>query len=414
MSPTPIQITKNQARKFLTNYHFLYPSRSLDKSQVLSSLFHRLKCIQFDTINVVGRNADLVLQSRVKGYTPEILDQLLYQERSLVDGWDKLASIYSAEDWPYFERHRNYVKDRHQNHQADVTAIKPKVLDLIRENGEMSSIHFNDKSKTDWAWGPTSISRAALESLYAEGALGIHHRVNTRRHFDLIERLLPGSILEESDPNQTLDEYLEWHILRRISSVGLATTKSGEHWLGIHQGHKAKDRNEIISRLIEKQQITPIEIAGLEGKDFFLQTRLVQLLENASRSNNHFPATAAFIAPLDNLIWNRSLISDIFDFSYIWEVYKPKAKREFGYYVLPVLFKENFIGRVDMKFQRKTKELELINWWWEPGIQQTDEMNAAIHSCFQDFMSYLEAESLVFDPNVISANFSNSILKQLV
>ncbi|MEJ2758091.1 MAG: crosslink repair DNA glycosylase YcaQ family protein [Anaerolineales bacterium] len=412
MNKEAIKISKQQARLFLTQYHFLYPARSLTKEQILPNLFQRLKCIQFDTINVVGRNADLVLQSRVKNYTPDILDQHLYQDRVLIDGWDKVASIYPTEDWPYFDRHRNYIKESHRNNRSDVTKIKPKVTQLIGENGEMSSIHFKDKSKTDWAWGPTSVSRAALDSLYAEGVLGIHHRVNTRRHFDLIERLVPEKILKQPDPNQTLDEYLEWHILRRISSVGIASPKSGEHWLGIHKGRLSKVRNKVINRLLEKDEIVLLEIDGLEGKVFFLRADSLSFLENISTPNQD--PSAAFIAPLDNLIWNRALVNDIFDFSYVWEVYKPKDKREYGYYVLPVLYGENFIARVDMKFDSKLNRLNLNNWWWEPGIKQTEEIHTALHDAFKGFIDYLSADSFEVNIDAISNEFIRNILFQLV
>lgn len=405
-------ITKNQAKKFLAQYHFLSPARALTKEEIISKMFRRLGCIQFDTINVVGRNADLVLQSRVNGYTQNILSQFLYQERQLVDGWDKLASIYSANDWPYFERRRDYVRERHQKNAPEVHTLKPRILEAIQQSGEMSSIHFKDKSKTDWAWGPTSISRAALEALYAEGALGIHHRVNTRRHFDLIERLIPAEILNQSDPNETMEEYLDWHILRRIGSVGIAGSTSGEHWLGIHQGRKAKPRNKTIARLIKNGAVTEIQIKGLEGKKYYIQTETLPQLE--AIQNASLPASAAFIAPLDNLIWNRNLVNEIFDFSYIWEVYKPKDKRFYGYYVLPVLYKENFIARVDMKFHRKTQQLELLGWWWEPDIEQTPEMHTAIQACFSDFANYLEAKSLQVNRETIPDDFIKRCLASLV
>ncbi|MCB2180051.1 winged helix DNA-binding domain-containing protein [bacterium] len=414
MTTSPVRIAKYQARKFLSRYHFLSPARSLTKEHILSILFPRLGCIQFDTINVVGRNADLVLQSRIEGYSPDILDKLLYEERTLLDGWDKLASIYPTTDWPYFERRRNYIRKRLQKNAPEVSKHKPRILQAIEEHGEMSSIHFKENAKTDWAWGPTSISRAALEALYSEGALGIHHRVNTRRHFDLIERLVPQHILEQSDPNPDLQDYLDWHILRRIGGVGIASSKSGEHWLGIHEGRLAKNRNEVLKRLSKQGRIIHLEIEEINNSSYFIQKESLPLLEVVLQSDDPTPSTAAFIAPLDNLIWNRKLVNELFDFSYVWEVYKPKNKREYGYYVLPVLYQDNFIARVDMKFHRKLNKLELINWWWEEGVSQTAEMHIAIQTCFADFLSYLGAKSFTLNQETIPKQFITDCLSGLV
>ncbi len=128
------------------------------------------------------------------------------------------------------------------------------MLKLIEDQGPLSSIDVKDDAKTDWFWAPTSVTRAAMEILFAQGRLGIHHRVNTRRHFDLIERLLPSEILELPNPFDSAQDYLDWHILRRIGSMGLAPiTGGGEHWGGIQErGRYAKPRAEAIQRLKEK------------------------------------------------------------------------------------------------------------------------------------------------------------------
>jgi uncharacterized protein YcaQ len=402
-----ITLSKQEARRFILSHHFLLPPKNLSPDQILSQIFHRLGCIQFDTINVVGRNADLVLQSRIKGYRAEILNRMLYEDRMLTDGWDKVASLYNIQDWPYFSRHRKNMGNNNHLRSPEASQATTKILQQIEANGPVSSLDFKDTPKTDWSWGPTSVTRAALEILYAEGKLGIHHRVNTRRHFDLIERLIPSTILKKSDPNTTDEEYEEWHVLRRIGGVGIASPKSGEHWLGIYGGRKVSERNTILSRLLKKEKITQVWIEGLGDQVFYLRTADLPKLNSPIKDNS--PKGTAFLAPLDNLLWNRKLINDLFDFKYIWEVYKPKEKREYGYYVLPVLYGEQFIARVDMKFDRKMKTLNLINWWWEPKIEQDAEMVSSIQNCMQDFFHYLGAETF----NIISDNLQSSETTQI-
>lgn len=405
--PMPLTITKQTARKFLLAHQFLLPPKNLSADQITETLLGRLGCIQFDTINVVGRNADLVLQSRVKGYRPDILDRLLYQERELLDGWDKVASIYPTTDWPYFERHRKNMGANAHKRSPDASRVVAKILAKIGANGPMSSLEFKDAEKTDWAWGPTSVSRAALEILYYEGKLGINHRVNTRRHFDLIHRLVPEEVLQTPDPNLEDDDYQEWHVLRRIGGLGIASPKSGEHWLGIYGGRKVPDRQQVLKRLKEKGKIFELKIEGLEDQKYYLRAEDIPLLSQDHQVTS--PASAAFIAPLDNLLWNRKKIRDIFDFSYTWEVYKPKTQREFGYYVLPVLYRDKFIARADMKFDRKSNSLNLVNWWWEPGIELNDNIANAILVCMEEFIKYLGAASFnIISPDLQSPDISEA------
>ncbi len=406
-----ILITNQQARRFLLSHHFLLPPKSLSTDNIIPSIFARLGCIQFDTINVVGRNADLVLQSRVENYQPEILEKLLYQDRVLIDGWDKVASIYATDDWPFFERHRNRMREQLHRRSPNASEVTTKVLKKIEANGHSSSLDFKDSTKTDWAWGPTSITRAALEILYAEGKLGIHHRVNTRRHFDLIERLIPSDLLQAPDPNPTDEQYQEWHVLRRIGGLGIASNKSGEHWLGIYGARKVSERKSVIQRLVEKNLVAQLVIDGIQPQTFYIRTEDVPKLSDLPQPPK--PTNAAFLAPLDNLLWNRKLIKDIFNFQYTWEVYKPKNKREYGYYVLPVLYGEKFIARVDMKYDRKTKTLNLINWWWEEDIAPDDQMLSAVYQCTLDFIGYLGAENFQISSENLQAPEIGQLLKDI-
>jgi uncharacterized protein YcaQ len=105
---------------------------------------------------------------------------------------------------------------------------------------------------------------------------------------------------------------------------------------------------------------------------------------------------ASFIAPLDNLLWDRKLIKEIFGFEYIWEVYKPISERRYGYYVLPVLYGDRFVARFEPRFNKKTGKLEIINWWWEPDVFVSEEMKRGLIRCFGQFLNYLGATGIKF------------------
>jgi len=376
----------------------LYPPRSWKGKRGVKSFYERVRAIQFDPINVVGRNPDLVLQSRVVDYKPSLLNELLYKDRYLVDNWDKMASLSLAEDWPYFSRHRARMEEIFGVPSEVVMSLAPAVLDQIRREGPQSSLDYDFEQKTDWAWGPTRVTRASLEGLYKMGRLGVHHRVNNRRYFDLIENLLPVELLSAPDPNQSLEDYQRWHVLRRIGAMGVAHPNAGEQWGGMI-GVKSPRRREILTELIARGDVVVIEIEGLEGEVFYMRQDDVKLARKSMRTQQ--VKKAAFIAPLDNLLWDRKNIRRLFDFSYMWEVYKPEKQREYGYYVLPVLYGDRFVGRFDPAFDKKTGRLTLKNWWWEEGVEVDQDLANALRDCMADFLVYLEAGEMDFPDSLL-------------
>ncbi|MBI3158544.1 MAG: YcaQ family DNA glycosylase [Chloroflexi bacterium] len=389
-----VVIDKPTARRFLLFHHNLLPPRSLAGKSGVKAFFKRVGCIQYDTINVVGRNPDLVLQSRIRDYTPGLLDEMLYLERSLIDGWDKLASIYLVRDWPYFRRQRAAMYLHQQKRSSEPIALEPAVKSRIAAEGPLSSLDYDgeEHGSVHWFWGSTKLARATLELLFAKGELGIHHKVGTRRIFDLIENLLPEELLDADDPNPTFESYQDWHIARRIGSLGIAANRSGEFWMGIHKT-KAPERAESLLRLCEQGKILPLSVDGAATAPLFVRT---QDWAKFTATQANPSAAAAFLAPLDNLMWDRKLIAEIFDFQYTWEVYKPPPQRVYGYYVLPVLYGNRFIGRMESKFDRKTKALRILGWWWESDVVVEDAVVAALQSCFSQFGSYLDCETYDF------------------
>ncbi len=141
----------------------------------------RLGCIQFDPLNIVTRSPELVLQARVSDFNPGMLSDLLYQDRLLLDGLDKNMAIYALEDWPYFQRRRKAARQRAGKSHEAVEVILPQVRQEIEARGPLSSLDLDFGRSVDWAWAPTRLARAALESMYLWGELVIHHKVNTRQ-----------------------------------------------------------------------------------------------------------------------------------------------------------------------------------------------------------------------------------------
>jgi uncharacterized protein len=391
-----VSVSKKQAKRFLLSHQKLLPSKKLVGKEGVLSIIDHLGCIQYDTINSVGRNADLVLQARIKNYHPSLIKELLYQDRKLIDGWDKMASIFRIEDWPYFSRTRVRFGEYYTNRSEKVAPYIPKVIRMLKEMGPLSSIDIKeDFGKIDWFWGnKTSVGRAALEILHYQGDIGVHGKIGTRRIFDLIENLIPATILNAPIPYPIDEDYHEWHYLRRLSSLGLGMDHSGVQWSGIRKdGSKATNRKKVLKRLLEKNLITEVKIEGIEKPAIYIRTQDIPHLTEDAKNNFSNP-TVSFIAPLDNLIWDRDLIEKLFDFKYRWEVYHPVVKRKYGYYVLPVLYKDKLVARIDLNYDRKSKTLGLTNFWWQAGQKTTATFEKAFKSCLRQFSKTLDCKAI--------------------
>ena len=386
-----IRLSRTEARRLMLSHQGLWPPREASGKEAALDSVRRLGCIQYDPLNIVGRNPDLVLQSRLSDYKPAILNSLLYEDRQLVDGWDKNMSIYRVEDWPYFQRYRDGAKKNFGSDSRPAVSILPQVREMIGERGPLSSLDLEFDQTVDWSWGPTRMARAALESMYSWGELVIHHRVNTRKVYDFTSRHLPGDILAAAEPNVTGEQYDDWRVLRRIGGIGLIWNRSGDAWLGI-RGLKAKEREGAFSRLIDQEKVIEVHV---EGFDVPLYIRSQDhALVSFAKDHSSQQEEAVILAPLDNLLWDRRFIRQLFDFYYVWEVYKPAAERRFGYYVLPILYGDRFIARFEPGRDKESGALTIKNWWWESRVTQTDQMRSAVKRCFDQFLSYLGTDSL--------------------
>jgi uncharacterized protein YcaQ len=345
---------------------------------------------------MVGYNPNLVLQSRVKDYEPKDLYELLYADRKLLDGWDKNMAIYAVEDWPYFRRRREEAYGSHKDGFEQIQEMVPQIREAIRLRGPVSSMDLDFGEKVAWFWAPTRIAKATLESMYFGGELIIHHKVGTKRFFDFAGNHLSADLLAAPEPNVTMDEYYQWSVKRRIGSVGLLWGRPSDAWLGI-KGLKSKERTEALAQMEERGEVLRLEVEGIKYPCYIRQEDsplLHKIIGEVAED-----AQAAFIAPLDNLLWDRKLIVALFGFEYIWEVYKPVVERQYGYYVLPVLYGDQFVARFEPRLNKTTKKLEILNWWWEEDAVMTDGMQQALTQSLQAFMLYLDADGLQLEGN---------------
>ncbi len=414
-----ITLTNQQARQFLLLKHgLLGEHRFIGKHGALAYV-RQTGCIQFDPVDACGKNPELVLQSRVKGFTKQMLDELLYTDRNLFDFPDKNLSILPIEDWPFFERNRRIAREGGTKF-PELAELEKQAKSYIREYGPVSSDELPLTGKIQWHshihwsgnWGEESnAARSVLEQLYSTGELVIHHKKGTRKFYDLSETHVDPSILSANDPLSDEFSHIKWRVLRRIGAVGLLWNKPSDAWLNIW-GLKATERNEVFKQLLHEGKILSVQVNGLkdtlycraEDRPFIESVSIgtlsteadsIETISNESGPKEKvFRPRCEFIAPLDCFMWDRKLIKTLFNFEYSWEIYTPADKRKYGYYVLPVLYGDRFIGRIEAVVDRKAQTLMVKNFWFESGVRSTKKLRTAIENSIERLANFNSCQTI--------------------
>ena len=378
-------MTIGEARRFLLRKQGLLGAHRFIGKEGALAYVRQAGCIQYDPVDVCGKNAELTLQSRVRGFRKETLRELLYQDRSLVDYPDKELSIFPAEDWPYFKEYRE-KSYRHGRQFEGLRELEDRAAEYIRQHGPVSADTLPVEGEIFWHsavhwsgnWHKNSkAARSVLEQMYTDGRLVIHHKEGSRKFYDLAEKHLPARILTAPDPCPDRMEHIKWRILRRIGAVGMLPDRRSDAFLGIPM--TTEERERAFRELEEERRIVPVGIEGLQSPLYALaddQAMIGEILAGDAA----FRPRCEFLAPLDPFLWDRKLIADLFGFRYSWEIYTPADKRRYGYYVLPVLYGERFAGRIEAAADRGEHLLRVRNIWYEDGIRVTKRMQNAVNA----------------------------------
>jgi uncharacterized protein len=360
-----VKVSAGAARRFLVARHFLAPARSLAGGRdAVLEVFRRLGSIQFDPIAVAGRSHDLVLHARVAGYERAWYDEL-YERRAIFEAFNKGLSLVPSDEFPWFRGNLGRGPSRTL---AENAGVAERVLERIRAEGPLSSADFERERgpATDWFGMPTNAVRAVLEAYTLTGVLGLARREGNRRHYDVLERLLPGDVLSQTP---RLHEQLRHKLLSRYRAHGLLGVGGPDIFGGL--GTAKPDprfpgyvgRTALREELVERGDLVPVGVEGVHGKRFVLPEEL-QLLEAPPEP----PPSVAFLPPFDALIWDRPLLASLFGFDYVWELFLPPARRRWGWYVLPILYRDRFVGRIEPRIDRDEAHVQILDVWWEDGF----------------------------------------------
>jgi uncharacterized protein YcaQ len=404
-APLPdLQISADHARRFLVRRHLLDPPRALPaKPASVLKVIDRLGSLQFDPLEVPGtRNHDLVLHNRIRGYQRDWCERWLYgKDRRLIELYNKSLNILPADELPFYRLAWSRSASSYGEFLEQHKELADRIRDHIRESGPVSTASFRDvKDRIQWWWDndastSTTAARSVMEALFVVGDLGISRREGNRRFYDLIERLVPADRLKTHADEA---EQLRHRLLSRHRGVGLMAV-GGASELVAATG-SAVDRVRTTAALVEDGTLIPVAVEGFRETRYLLADEMRMLKATAARATRG--ASVSFLAPLDPLMWDRRLVKGLFGFDYIWEVYVPAHKRRHGYYVLPLLFGDRLVGRIEPRLERASRTLRIAGIWFEDGFKPMEEPQfvPALGDALDGYMRFVGADSVTWPPTL--------------
>lgn len=372
-----LTISRQVARRYLLGQQGLWPGRRWQGRAGTIAALYKLGAVQMDPLTIVARSHDLVLWSRVADYDPQDLDDLLYRERAFFDYGGHL-DIYPIEELPYWRLHmrRRLADPRQAAFATRHGTMLDEVRASVRERGPLGNRDLSGQSRVQNYRGSKD-SGVALYHLWLTGELMTHSRQGFERRYDLRERIAPPALDREASEAEVIDYFA----LRGIEQRGLFSLREWASFLAYRLNQRADldATRALIADLLAKEQISEITIEGQRDRYYALTTALPLLhdliAERVPEEWRPIGATTAeevvLLSPLDNLL-DRKRLAKIYDFEYIWEIYKPAARRRWGAFTMPIIYGDRLAARIDVKLDRPTATL-WINGFWPEDEQLTDQ-----------------------------------------
>jgi hypothetical protein len=358
-----------------------YASRSRrGTTREVEQTIRSLSCVQLDSITAVERSHRITLGSRVGEYPRETVSRLLGQGR-IFEYWAHEACLIPVEEWPLFRA----VMRRQHPWRGDVLGQHPELAEevraAIRERGPIASRDFDGKGGGGmWNWKPAKI---VLEALWNSGEVVIAGRVSGfQRLYDLAERVIPREVLDAPEPDEATR--LRELAVRAVRARGVLT-ESGivEHWRlrggtkRIAPAVEELTREGVLERLrVEDGEADVLVLAGTD-------------LEPPR------PTASALLSPFDNLLWDRPFARRALGFDHLIEVYKPQPQRQYGYYVLPLLWRDRIVGRADLKTERREGALVVRAFHREQGVRRSAALDDAFERALERLSRTIGVERVV-------------------
>lgn len=320
----------------------------------------RLHILQLDSVPVIIRTQYMPGFSRLGPYDPALLDNIAYKHDDWFEAFVHEASLVPVEDEPLFR----FMKERARNGETWGGLVKlanqegDYIADVLQEVTDRGPIKANELSNPrpregEW-WGSRSIGTLALDYLFRIGAVGIRRVGNFEKEFDLLERIVPADVI--SQPTPTDDDALKELLVRSAAALGVGTGPCLTDYFRLPK----RMVKPLFAELVEDERLVLCQVPGTDRPTYMHPDTVVPRSLHAR----------ALVSPFDPIVWFRDRASWLFEFDYRIEIYVPKPKRQYGYYVLPFILGDEIVGRCDVKTDRNDGVLRLLGAFAEPGIDE--------------------------------------------
>ena len=416
-----MKLSKTIVRRFILGKQGLWPGRRWSGLQGTAQAIQSIEAVQMDPLNVIARSHDIVLWSRVLDYQPAHLDLLMYQQRAFFDYGGGLF-LYPISELPYWQLHmqRRKTEGRWADFAHNNQPLLEQVRSALRDQGPLGNRDFTGNQRVNSYRGRKDTA-LALFYLWLTGELMIHHRNGFDRIYDFRERVAPA----EFDYAASETETIQYFARKTVSFLGLVREKGWNTSLAdyLYRRIDQEEARQLLKSAIDEGLVAPVQIEDSKETWYVLTSDLPVL---ASLQEEKIPETwrpmktdtsqeTVFLAPLD-IVGARGRAARLFDFEYVWEVYKPAAQRRWGYYTLPILYEDRLVARLDPKLERNSHTMVIKGLWLEDAQSADEAFLTALSQGLTSFARFVQASQVdlqAIDPPELRKNLQHLIASQL-
>lgn len=355
--------------------------------------------VQIDTISVVERAHNHVFQVRVPEFEPAMSNQMLLNG-DIFEYWTHAAAFLPIADFRFSLPYKHSIKSGQTHwYKNPDKKLMDELVARIRSDGPIRSRDVKTSTTKRAGWWDWKPAKKALEQMYMQGDLMISNREGFQKTYDLTERVLPSGV--NSDMPST-EEFAEHIVNQQLRCHGFASLKGLTYLRRNAELRKAVKR--LVSEKLVQRDLEQVKVNG--GEIFILESGALE--RPLPRLNNRM----LILSPFDNSVIQRERLKTLFQFDYQIECYVPQAKRQYGYFSLPLLYRDEFIGRMDCKAHRKISQLEIKALHFERHNFDEDKMIAAFADAVTQFRRFQQCDTVSLT-NVYPTHLTQRLHKTL-
>lgn len=387
------------ARRFILGKQGLWPGRRWRGLEGTEQAMRTLEYVQLDPLQIIARSQDIMLHSRVLDYVPGMWEKVTYEQRKFFDwgGWLAVRPMDELPHWRVMMRRELDKDGRLRSIAKEHGEAIVEMRTVLQERDVVSNRDFEMSTRTRTeSYRGRKDSSLALYYMWMTGEVMTHHRDRFERVYALTEKVAPAHLIGESDETEAdrflLKKEVGFNVLGRI-----ARTQDS-----YRRGEPDRAAKTLLDGMLAAGEIIEVRVEGWKQPHYALGSDSDALNDLAAGRvpdawaslDTSTTGETVFLAPLDP-VSARGRAKVLFGFDYIWEVYKPVEKRKFGYYVLPILWGDQLVGRFDSKLDRSSNTYSILGLWLEDATLAKDAAFAeALARGFARFVTFLGAKKL--------------------